>query len=282
MVSAINDLGEIAAFVDAGSQSLAQHTFASEALSKKKVDLPTRVATRMLTANAEGSESEDSEQKVYFRLNQTGNIYYSTTSEEIQGETKKLFDQVAVLFSAMTKVLSDAGKSLYDYDAWAKVIKGTGYFIETQKFQKTLSIRSGNVAVNTQIVQQLLPGLRSGQSMEIAKGILSAIDGQYGHEQTTETTKIAHLLFICEELFGAPMVSARLFYSTKTSHQQITSSRCHRSVSTSFEQLQEASTYMFVSPEKISEHAPIFEETPEAYAKLIEKLKTSLDDEKPE
>lgn len=257
---------KIKTFVNAGTGSLAQHTFVSDDLKRRQLD--TQAFGFKGVAEIEG----DLEQNVYYRMNQTGNIYYATTSPELQAATKKLFDSVTVLFAAMTKALAGKGKTLFDYDTWSAIIRKCGYFVEVQKLQKTIKIESGSVTINTQVVQQLLPGLKSGTSMDIAKDVLNALNGTYSASGVTATTKLGHLLFICEELFGAPSVTVRLFYASKTSHQKLTSSPCHKSATESFEQLQEANTFLFVSPDTIAEFSKNYSSYPEEYKNLVDKL----------
>ena len=251
---------KIGTFVPGGTTTLSKYVFVSEDFRSRK----------SLT-KAAGPDG-DQEKPVQFRMNQTGNIFYATTSPELQTETKKLFDSVTVLFAAMTKALNAKHKTLFDYEAWGSVIRGSGYFIEVQKYSKTLKIESGSVELNTQVIQQLLPGLTTGSSMEIAKGVLSALNGTFGGEGTTETTKLGHLLFICEELFGAPSVTVRLFFATKQSHVTITQSPCHKSVAKSIEQLQEGDTFLFVSPDAIAEFAKKFSDQPQEYKNLVDTL----------
>lgn len=262
----------IRTFVDAGKASLNEHSFVSEELNKKRLRTLTA-----LEATAEDKPDGDKEKDVQFRLNQTGNIFYSTSSPELQGETKKLFDSVTVLFAAMTKALASKNKTIFDYDAWGKIIAKSGYFIEVQKFEKTLSLKSGSLTIDTQVIQQLIPGLTSGSSLEIAKGVLNALNGEFKKEGADEKTKLAHILFICEELFGAPSITVRLFFASQESHKAMTSSPCHKTTSVSFEQLQEANTFLFVSPDTIAEFAGKFGDSPEEYNKLIEKLSGYVD-----
>ena len=222
----------------------------------------------------ENKDNVGGETPVNFIMNQTGNIYYATTSEVMQERTKELFDCVTVLFAAMTRALALSNKTLFDYDAWEKMISSTGFFVQVQKFSNTLTIKSGSLSVDTQIVQNLLPGLTAGRSMQIAKDVLNALSGEFTRSQEDDKAKIAHLLFICEELFGAPSVTVRLFYATKESHKKVTSSPCHKSVQTSFEQLQEASTFLFVDPAAWSKYGVILNQEPEEYTRLIERLKS--------
>ncbi|KAK5582117.1 hypothetical protein RB653_003700 [Dictyostelium firmibasis] len=258
---------KITTFVDGGYTGLKGHHFVSDSFNKR-VSAPVSFAV----ANADEA-SGDSEQTVKFRLNQTGNIFYSSTTELLTEETKKLFDSVTVLFAAMTKALGDKGYNLFNYDKVSEMIQKSGYFVEVQKYQKNLEIKSTSVTIDTQVISQLLPGLTSGSSLEIAKGVLNALNGEFSSGTTDETTKHSHLLFICEELFGAPSVTVRLFFGTKTSHKLLTSSPCHKSSSSSFEVLQEATTYLFVSPDTIAEFAEKFKSQPQEYTDLIERLK---------
>lgn len=270
MKNEIPNLGKIQTFVDAGTASLSEYTFVSEELNKKRGNQPKLI--RAMAVGAEDQESGDSEESVHYRMNQTGNIFYSTTSQSIQDKTKEMFDSISVLFAAMTAAMAKNDKDLFDYDAWGKLIRGTGYFIEVSKLEKTLTIKNNSISIDTQIIQDLIPGLKSGNSMEIAKGVLSSISGTYAAGGTHEASKFGHILFICEELFGAPSVTVRLFFGSKDSHSKVTSSPCHSTTSVTIEQKQEADTFLFVSPDTIAKFASTFGDHPQAYTDLIDKL----------
>jgi hypothetical protein len=100
-------------FVDGGSMPLNKHSFVSDELNQKKAEKTAFKAA----ADALRETGGDTEMNVKFRLNQTGNIFYSTTSELLQADTKKLFDSVTVLFVAVAQALKGKGKDLFDYDA---------------------------------------------------------------------------------------------------------------------------------------------------------------------
>lgn len=269
---------KISAFVDAGSANLAKHKFMADNLNVLKARQPAPVmATGLLGDSPEGDG--DGEMPVNFRLNQTGNIFYSTTSPVLQEQTKKLFDSVTVLFSAMTKALSEKKKTIFDYDAWSSIVAKSGYFVEVQKFEKFLVIENSALSIDTQMVQQLLPGLKSGSSMEIAKTILSAFSGTFSSGKVDEKTRVGHMLFICEELFGAPSITVRIFYASKESHTSVTASPCHRRTNTKIEQLQQANTFLFVSPEAIAEFAEKFDVKTPAYQNLVNELAGYVDDD---
>lgn len=258
---------KINTFVDAGSTPLPQYAFVSEALNTR------RASPRAFAA---APDQPDSEASVQFRLNQTGNIFYATSSKELAQESKDLFNSVTVLFSAMTAALSKKGKDLFDYDVWGSVIKQSGFFIEVQKFQKELTIENNSVTIDTQVVQQILPGLKSGNSMDIATSVLSALSGKYSVDKFDAKSKFAHLLFICEELFGAPSVTIRLFFASKESHKLLTSSPCHKSASSKIVQTQQADTFLFVDPKTIAKFSAQFAASNPDYEALIAKLQTYI------
>lgn len=272
MKNAIPSERQIRTFVNAGSGNLRHYTFVSDQLNKHR---GKHVSSELLLLGA-GGNAEDrrgGEVDVNFRLNQTGNIFYATTSPDLQKDTRDLFASVTVLFAAMTKALADKKKTLFDYAAWTSLIAKSGYFIEVQKFEQNLVIESSSLTIDTQVVQQLLPALKEGDSMKIAKSVLSAINGTYSGRTANDDSKSGHILFICEELFGAPSVTVRLFFASKKSHEKITASPCHKTTSTRIEQVQEANTFLFVSPDSIAQFAGRFGAQPESYTKLIEKLR---------
>src|SRR5580658_1315319 len=98
MTNAMPSETQINAFVDAGSTPLPDYVFASEALNTR------RAANLRTPAVASGEPS------VECKLNQTGNIFYATTSKELGQDAKDLFGSVTVLFAAMTKALADKKK----------------------------------------------------------------------------------------------------------------------------------------------------------------------------
>jgi len=275
MNSSILNNKKLTTFIDAGTTNLKNFDFVSKELNEQKVKSQI---LKNVESMPSAPELDDSEKEVQFRLNRTGNIFYSSTSAVLQDDTKDMFDSVTVLFAAMTKAISDKGKSLFDYNTWSQMISKTGYFVEVQKFEKNLEIKSNSVTIDTQVVQGLIPGLTSGSSLEIAKSVLNALNGEFKISSTDESTKLGHLLFICEELFGAPSVTVRLFFASKKSHTKVTSSPCHKSTSMTFEQLQEANTFLFVSPPTIKKYASDYGDHPEEYSKLIEKLKGYIED----
>ncbi len=252
---------ELETWVDAGKAPLDNYLFVSPELEEKHQGL-------MLMDSA-----SDTEKYALLRINQTGNILFVLTSPELTIRTKKLFASVAALFAAMSSAMNQSGRSLFDYEAWRSLVGKSGFFVEVQKNRNLLTIKNSGVNVNTQIIQQLIPGLSSGSAMAIAHGVLSAVKGDIKEAEHDENAKRGHLLFICEELFGAPSVTVRLFYASKKSHRALSQPGYDKSVTATFEQLQEAHTFLFVSPDAIAEYDTIFTAQPARYKNLIERFK---------
>ncbi|UZJ58039.1 hypothetical protein OKW98_15595 [Pseudomonas sp. KU26590] len=265
----------VSSFVEGGTADLRTYKFASAELNK---NLQNYLATSSLVeavavAGNESGGTGDSEAGVQFRLNTTGNIFYSTTSPELEADTKALFNSASVLFAAMTKAMHQAGKTLFDYDSWAQLIGKTGYFVEMEDFQQNLHIEESSITIDTQIVQELLPGVMDNTStMTIAKAVLGAFNTQLTSKSSDDSTKVGHLLFFCEELFGAPSVSVRIFYATKTTHTQVTSTSCSHTSSVTIDQTQQASTYLFIDPTTISAYCASLNSDQPAYDALVSKM----------
>ncbi|WP_143444355.1 hypothetical protein [Klebsiella michiganensis] len=86
---------DICKTVNAGSVPLDSYTFASPALTKNA------------GGNFMAASNGDTEKEAQFRMNQTGNIFYVSTTPELTHRTKDLFDSVTVLFAAMTAALHE-------------------------------------------------------------------------------------------------------------------------------------------------------------------------------
>lgn len=71
------EINEVEKTVEAGQKDLQNYHFVSEELDEKA----TLKQPALMAADAD--DEGDKEQKIKFRLNQTGNIYYAVTSNEI-------------------------------------------------------------------------------------------------------------------------------------------------------------------------------------------------------
>lgn len=259
--------------------SIEQFIESGEVKLKDWVPVHPEVEKKLETARR--ARSADEESSVKFSMNATGNIFCTTTSgmENLSEEAKKYFDSVTVLFVAITKAMGEKKKSLFDYEALTQVVRQSGFFAEVQKYRKTLDIKAGSLSVDTQIIQQLLPAIKEGRAMEIAKGVLSGLNGEFKARAEDKTVQIGHILFICEEIFGSPSVCVRIFYASQESHQKIPSSPCHQSVSVSFQQLQEGNTFIYTDPDSVAKYAKTIQgaQNSDDFRELIDKLSSYID-----
>ena len=108
--------------------------------------------------------------------------------------------------------------------------------------------------------------------MKIAKGVLSALSGEYKAGGQSSDTEFAHTLFYCEEIMGAPTVVVRVIHVSKEVLTDFTSSPCHKSSTVKKEIELDGSTFLFVSPETIIKYAKTFVDIPEEFDSLVAEL----------
>lgn len=188
----------------------------------------------------------DQESPVYFRLNQTGHVYYATSSLDLKDETREQFGKVLTFFGALTAAREKLNKTLFDYETVLHLIQKSNLFAATGKTTDVVSIKKNDVAVNLQIVTSLLPGIVGGASLMVAKQVLSGLNAEFTSGSRDANTEICHLLFICEELFGAASVSFKLFRASQKSHEKVTKSSCHKTAQEDFEFTQSTDTFIFL------------------------------------
>lgn len=215
-----------------------------------------------------------------FWLNEAGNIFYARTDDGSfpTGERNwELFEGAAVLLDAMTAAMRARNRSLFDYDAWVRLIRASGHFVELQDARWNLLIGSSAIAVDAQIVSQLLPGL-SGASLEAGRKVLRAFRGEFQRDGVGEDTRLAHALLICEEnAWRGQDVVFRLFYASKKSHAALMGSPRDQGTDRDLEQRQEAHTFRFIQPWTIAKLAEQRRDSPQAYEETIAGLTKSLE-----
>ncbi len=135
--------------------------------------------------------------------------------------------------------------------------------------------------LNTAIIEDILSGYGSmGSALKIAQLAV----GSTGHTLTVAAEKgesgkkIGHLLFICEDLMGMPLVTLQLIHTTVKESQEVTKSNCHKTSKKSLKMTYHLSTYMFIDPNYIEKFGDDFKLTPE-YEELIEELAGYIDEE---
>jgi len=215
----------------------------------------------------------------YYTLNQTGNIMVSSTvdnEKDLSEDVKAVFQKVVVFFGALAAALTKAGKDLYDYDAIAKIVTSSGLFMRVHEEDRSFQSGSTSLTLDTAILGSVLSGFASmggTTALSIAQTVIGNMGSQLklAVSSKQEAKKIAHLLFVCENLMGMPIINVLLFNTTAKQSQTVTGSNCHTSVNTSVSMTYHQDTFMFVDPTYIEKFSTAFESNPE-YEALIGKL----------
>lgn len=232
---------------------------------------------------ANGSKNE--ELKKYYTFNETGNIMLATTADasaDIQESVRKVFAEVSVFFAAMTKAISSAGYSLYNYKAMEKIIAGSGCFIKVTEVDVKHTINSQQGDFSKELLEGLL-GLATGTgALSFAKAMVSSV-GKEGwrvaHSTDTSENKVGNIVFVCEYLLGMPNISAIVVYFEAKSHTtQLQMGPCFSATASSQNYIMHKDTYMFVTPTFIHQYAGDLNSitTDAAYGKLVEDMAKNL------
>jgi len=224
------------------------------------------------------------EVKKGFVFNETGNIMMSTTdmqSQEIEQSVRDVFAEVSVFFAAMTKALeknaADDMKgidkdgtitgtkgnaynfSLYDYNALKKIIDNSGCFIQVNEEDVNHKTDSWGVTFSKELVEAVL-GLATGTGeLAFAKAMVSSIGKaglQISRRTTSDSKKVANIIFVCEYLLGMPVISAIVITADmETQSQSFKAGPCFSEESTSTDLTIHKDTYMFVTPAFIKQYS---------------------------
>jgi len=232
--------------------------------------------TTMLVAVPESSDS-DGEIKKYYTLNETVNIVISSTAKDeadISVDVKKVFQKVIVFFGAWTAALAKKGTTLYDADAITSIIEKSGFFVRIHQEDRTFDYNSAMGQLDTAIIGSVLSGLSAmGGALKIAQTVVGSMGTELKASITNNenTKKVGHLLFICENLMGMPIVSVSLLNTTAHQSETVTQSNCHTTVQEKLNMTYRQDSFLFVDPTYIDQFTNEFESDPN-YQALIDKL----------
>lgn len=202
-------------------------------------------------------------------FNETGNIMLSTTDLKgtvIPDEVRAVFAEVSVFFAAMTKAITQAvnpatGKpySLYNYNAIANVIDGSGLFVHVTEEDIEHKTESAGADFSKELIEGLL-GLASGAGeLSFAQGMISSM-GQaglsIGASHDSSDSKVANIIFICEYLLGMPIISAMVVYCDTTVNRTVFHvGPCFKGQTTTTTLKMHKDTFLFVTPKFIKEYS---------------------------
>lgn len=240
------------------------------------------------------SKSTDIPATKQFAVNATGNLFVATTLNGsangvsgISAEAEEAFGQVSVFFAAMTKAMSDSGKSLYDVDALNKLIAGSGLFVKVSQTNTTFKSNAFGLSLSSELIQMLL-GL-SGNLAAIGKSLAGLIKsvGQVSvtlsKDETQSVSNVGSIIFVCEYLLGAvSIVPIVVSTSTTQAAKSFTAGPCLKSQSSETKINFQKDTYLFVPPTFVKYAADLNEamSDPE-FVNLIEKMKQDINADAP-
>lgn len=205
----------------------------------------------------------------YYTFNETGNIMLATTvgaSAEIQDSVRQVFAEVSVFFAAMTKAITSTINpktkepySVYNYDALANVIAGSGCFIRVTELDLTHTTSSWGAQFSKELIQGLL-GLATGAgALSFASAMVSAIGSEgfkLAGSKLEQNARVGNIVFVCEYLLGMPSISAIVVYvETKENVEALQVGPCLKTESRSLTLKMHKDTYMFVTPAFIRTYA---------------------------
>ncbi len=202
-------------------------------------------------------------------FNETGNIMLSTTDLKgtvIPDEVRAVFAEVSVFFAAMTKAITQAVNpqtkkpySLYNYNAIANVIDGSGLFVHVTEEDIEHKTESAGADFSKELIEGLL-GLATGVGeLSFAQGMIASMGKaglSIGVSHDSSDSKVANIIFICEYLLGMPIVSAMVVYcDTQVNRTAFHIGPCFKGQTTTTTLKMHKDTFLFVTPKFIKEYS---------------------------
>ena len=110
--------------------------------------------------------------------------------------------------------------------------------------------------------------------LNIAKNVVSNVGSKITLSKSDQSgsKKIGHMMFICQNLIGAPMVSLSYFYSSFAESMSKINTPCVSTSSTTVDFAFHQEDFMFISPAAIAKYSPELTADRAAYDKLIASL----------
>ncbi|QDT45893.1 hypothetical protein Pan241w_60210 [Gimesia alba] len=211
----------------------------------------------------------------YYVFNETGNVMLSSTepvTSQINPSAQELFEEVAVFFAAMTKAITSLPKpgatppykfsdyySIYDYEALDALVNRSGLFVNVHKEDLHFHKDTISATFNIEFIEAVLGVvLTDGVGAAALMASLNAMGKQasVSYSRTSKHHKIGNLLFVCEYLFGMPLVNVLYFYLDEDQVKTVVDvSPCVKVQKGSFDLQLHKDTFLFVVPNWIRKYA---------------------------
>jgi len=207
---------------------------------------------------------ENEELKKYFAFNESGNVMIASTSKNIletQTQLIQTFQKCTILFGAISQELTDRGESLKDYSSLKTLISQSKNFSQIKDESRVFKSKEKNFQLSTEIIRQIFgPLSNSLNSLRIVKNLIASLgnDLKIAQKNSQNEREIGHLLFICEDVMGIPIVSLSLFRIKVSEATDLKSINCSSKITkeVSFRYNQE--TYFYNDQELINSYTKGF------------------------
>ena len=213
-------------------------------------------------------------------------------SSNLDDKVRDVFNEVSVFYAAMSKAITTTqrpGKkecySLYDYEALEKVIDGSGCFIHCTQEDINYSSTSVGADFSKELLTALLGLPAGGGVLSFAQAMISSM-GQEGFKMSMDATstesKVGNIIFVCEFLFGMPVISAMVVYvDTKKNSDVFKAGPCVSVTNNHTSITMHKDVYMFVTSAFIKSYASDLDSiiTSSDYSKFISYLRFLLTDD---
>lgn len=174
----------------------------------------------ILKNSTSSSNNEISKENTQFVFNETGNIMMVWTGEDSDScppEIKKQFSKVADFFVSMVSSISSTinpatGKvySIYNYEAIQKFINNSGAFDLVTSEDIQYRTQSYGTTFCVELVGKVLSIPTKIDTFPFAKAMISTMGNvglRIGESTSSTHAKVGNIIFVCEYLLGAVMVS---------------------------------------------------------------------------
>jgi hypothetical protein len=211
----------------------------------------------------------------WYVFNETGNIMIATTepdTSKIDPSVRNVFEEVAVFFAALTKAITSTPRpgakepyaqedyyTIYDYVALESIVNRSGLFVNVHREDIQYSTTSITATFNIEFIEAVLGVvLTDGIGAAALMSSLNAMGKQatFSYNSSGKAQEIGNLLFVCEYLFGMPIVNVLYFYLDETETTTVVkASPCVTISDKSFKLKIHKDTFLFVLPEWIKKYA---------------------------
>lgn len=243
--------------------------------------------------------SKNQEISKYWTFNQTGNIMVSSTVQEekdLRDEVVTEFQKVSVLYDAISTAIARSNKKfdtkdgkaslgLFDYKALTDIISKCGFFALMHEEDRVFESTQSSVSLDAQIITEIIGAVTgAGPIMDIAKSVISSMGGKakkmtFSNDTKKKSTRIGHMLFICEDIMGMPLINVQVISTSLDQLAWINKTPCSKISHTTVKMDYKMETFMFIDPQYIAKFSHEFKANQE-FDNLIGDMQKYIEPEK--